>query len=90
MTIHRRPKSLGTVVHSQNEMGGLHCVDIFRRADATFGFELYRRDPETGEGWFPIGFHSGRVFATRGEAERTAAADVAWFSPPGEDTSSEE
>jgi len=44
------------VVRSINFEGALHCVDIFRRPNGSFGFELYRRDPEDGRGWYPVGF----------------------------------
>ena len=44
------------VTKSINSDEGLRCVDIFRRADNSFGFEEYRKDPEANEGWFRIGF----------------------------------
>ena len=50
-TIFRRP----VVTRSISSDEGLRCVDIFRRADNSFGFEEYRKDPEANEGWFRIG-----------------------------------
>jgi len=58
---------------------GGRCVDLFRRADASFGFEEYRRDPEDGQGWYPVGFHAEAVFATEAEALAEARRRVAWL-----------
>ena len=84
MSMHRRPKMLGTVLISINEEGGNTCVDLFRRTDGSFGYELYRRDHECGEGWFPIGFYSGSMFDTPEAAWRDARERVAWL-PEQED-----
>jgi hypothetical protein len=54
-------------------------VDIFRRPDGTFGFEEYRRDLEDARGWFPIGFHSTRVFSDQAEALRAAQREIVWL-----------
>ena len=58
------------------------CVDIFRRADGSYGFEEYRRDPEDRGTWTRVGRFGDRVYATRGAAEVAAAAAIAWFSAP--------
>ncbi len=79
MTMHRRLAQLGHVVRSINMNGEAICVDIFKRPDGTFGFEEYRRDVETGEGWFPIGFHSGIVCHSQEEALARAAATIGWL-----------
>ena len=55
------------------------CVDLFRRPDASFGFEEYRRDVEDGHGWFPVGFHAEAVFATEDEALAEARRRVDWL-----------
>ncbi len=55
------------------------CVDLFRRHDATFGFEEYRRDVEDRRGWFAIGGHADKCFASEEEALRAAITAVAWL-----------
>ncbi|MFD0916771.1 hypothetical protein ACFQ14_10165 [Pseudahrensia aquimaris] len=79
MTMHRRSKELGTVVRSINEDGGALCVDLFQRSDGTFGYEEYRHDVETGEGWFPIGFYYETKFETLDAALEAAHASVKWL-----------
>ena len=79
MTLHRRDKALGKVIWSRNEPGGTLCVDLFQRPDGTFGFEEYRRDPESLEGWFPIGFYSTKVFPSQVETELAARQSVGWL-----------
>ncbi|MEM9781592.1 MAG: hypothetical protein AAF899_03855 [Pseudomonadota bacterium] len=48
--------------------GGLRCVDLFRRTDGGFGVEEYRRDPENGRGWYPIGHHANHRFSSAAAA----------------------
>jgi len=67
------------VMQSINMHGETVCVDFFRRDNGTFGFEEYRRDVETRQGWFPIGFYSGNVFATLDEARAAAKLKIAWL-----------
>ncbi len=74
-----RPSKPGKVVQSINMFGDAICVDLFERDNGTFGFEEYRRDSETGEGWFPIGHYSGNVFETPEEARSAARESVAWL-----------
>lgn len=68
------------VVDSINAPDGGRCVDIFRRADGSFGFEEYRRDIEDQRGWFAIGGHAELRFASAETAKRTAAALVTWLA----------
>jgi hypothetical protein len=56
------------------------CVDLFRRPDASFGFEEYRRDPEDAGGWFPIGHHGEASFATEAAALAEARRRIAWLA----------
>ena len=79
MVLHRRSKELGTVVLSVNASGDPLCVDFFQRPDSSFGYEEYRRDHETAEGWFPIGFYSGIRFETLEQAKSDAKGKVAWL-----------
>lgn len=67
------------VVRSFNQESGHQCIDIFRRPDGSFGFELYRREPEDSRGWLVIGAFSNRKFASVEEAAAEAKASVAWF-----------
>ena len=70
---------MGTVVLSVNATGDPLCVDFFQRPDSSFGYEEYRRDAETAEGWFPIGFYSGIRFETLEHAKSDAMGRVAWL-----------
>jgi len=49
------------------------------RADGTFGFEEYRRDPEDMSGWFPLHRYSHHVFATAEDALAQAKSSAAWM-----------
>jgi hypothetical protein len=68
------------VTRSIETPDGGRCVDLFRRPDGSFGFEEYRRDPEDGSGWYPIGFHDGAAFATEAAALTGACQRVGWLS----------
>jgi hypothetical protein len=68
------------VTRSIETPDGGRCVDLFRRPDASFGFEEYRRDVEDGHGWFPIGFHADATFPTEAEALSEARRRVGWLS----------
>ena len=50
------------VLSSIETFDGDRCVDIFQRADGTFGFDEFRRDPETKTGWVRIGQFENDVF----------------------------
>ena len=55
------------------------CVDIFQREDKTFGFEEYRRDKETNEGWYKINSYGNEVYSTEQKAYRHACKNVPWL-----------
>ena len=67
------------VMQSINTPGGGRCVDIFLRPDGSFGFEEFRRDVEDPSGWFAIGGHMGKNFATEQEAVNQAKVAVSWL-----------
>ena len=67
------------VLRSIETADGGRCVDFFIRPDGTFGFEEYRRDLEDGRGWFPIGFHAEKSFASDEQAEVKALKAVPWL-----------
>lgn len=70
-----------TVLHSVNNSDGSLCVDVFRRADGSIGFEEFRRDPEDpGQGWYAVGGYSGARFDNVETATAAAVECVAWFN----------
>jgi hypothetical protein len=66
------------VISIENQTGD-HCVDIFVRADGTFGFEEYRRDHEDASEWFPLNYYSQLVFDTEEDALAQAKSRMAWM-----------
>jgi hypothetical protein len=56
------------------------CVDIFCRADGTYGFDEFRRDPEDGRGWYSVSHYSSVVFPDYETALAAATAQVAWLA----------
>jgi hypothetical protein len=70
---------LNKVLSSVENQAGDHCVDIFVRADGSFGFEEYRRDPEDARGWFSLQHYSHLVFGTQEEARAQANLKVVWM-----------
>ena len=56
------------------------CVDVFQREDNTFGFEEYRRDSETNEGWYKVGFFGDNIFSSEEEAYKNACKSVVWLN----------
>lgn len=71
------------VLKSLENAYGDYCVDIFVRADGTFGYEEYRRDPEDGGGWYSLNRYSGQVFDTEKDAIAQARERVAWLREDG-------
>ena len=68
------------VVRSINNTDVSLCVDIFQREDNTFGFEEYRRDLETNEGWYKVGFFGDIIFSSEEEAYNNACKSVVWLN----------
>ena len=66
------------VLQSLETPDGDRCVDVFRRPDGSFGFEVYRRDSEALSGWFAIGGHLQLSFATQDLARQAAARVAPW------------
>lgn len=56
------------------------CVDLFRRPDARFGFEEFRRDAEDAGRWTPVGSFAGAAYASAEEAYAAAEHVVPWFA----------
>jgi hypothetical protein len=77
MTERRTERPL--VMESIETPDGDRCVDIFRRADNTYGFGVYRRDLEEPSGWFPIGRHRFTNYGSEDEARAAARQKVGWL-----------
>ena len=58
---------------------GSRCVDIFEHEDGRFGFEEYRRDPESNSGWFPIGNYSSLIMGSERDALEEALIRIPWL-----------
>ena len=67
------------VLRSINNNNESLCVDIFQREDNSFGFEEYRRDAETSEGWYQIGFFRDSIFSSEEEAYESACKNIVWL-----------
>jgi hypothetical protein len=67
------------VLESLENRHGDYCIDIFARADGTFGFEEYRSDPEDCGKWFPLHRYGAQVFDSEEQALARAKACVAWL-----------
>jgi hypothetical protein len=70
------------VVDSLEDAEGLRCVDLFVRADGSYGFKEFRRDPEDAGRWTPVGDYSGLRYPSADAALAAAAAAIAWFDHP--------
>ena len=81
MIISKQNSAQSLVVRSINNDDNTRCVDIFRRKDDSFGFEEYRLDPETNEGWYKIGFFEESTFFTSAiEAYYSACEIIRWLN----------
>ena len=56
------------------------CVDLFRRPDGSFGFEVFRRDVEDAGLWTAVAYHSGAAYGSREAALAAAVAAVNWLA----------
>ncbi|MEH6525073.1 MAG: hypothetical protein V7723_03295 [Sneathiella sp.] len=70
-----KPKVIRSIETKERDL----CVDIFLRADGTYGFEQYRRDVEDRSGWFPISHYRNLVFASDVLALAMARTVVRWL-----------
>lgn len=69
-----------TIMDSIENSERNRCVDIFRRADGSFGFEEWRREPEEPGRWFRARYHSHEVFDSPRATLVAARASVAWLA----------
>lgn len=68
-----------TILESPENAQHDRCVDIFQRADGTFGFEEFRRDVEDRGRWTPVSYYLGLVFPSKEKAFEAARNAVAWL-----------
>jgi hypothetical protein len=67
------------VITSLESPDGSHCVDIFVRDDASFGFEEFRGEFDGAARWQSLGRHGSLVFASGEAALAAAQARVPWL-----------
>ena len=67
------------VVRSINNSDQSLCIDIFKRNDNTFGFEEYRRDKETNDGWYKVNIYEHKIYLTEKEAFADACKYIHWL-----------
>ena len=72
----RRP----LVLTSLESADGFRCVDILQRADGSFGFKEFRRDPEDAGRWTLVGDYSNRIYPTKDAAVGDAASLIPWLA----------
>ena len=75
-----RGRGQAKVIRSLEDADGFRCVDIFKRPDGSYGFKEFRRDPEDAGRWTLLGDYSQHSYATKDDALRAAATNLAWFS----------
>lgn len=61
----------------------MDTVDLFRRADGSWGFEEFRRDVEDGGAWTPVAYFSTTAYPSRDLAWADAMSAVAWLKMEG-------
>jgi hypothetical protein len=76
----RRIDKSWTVFDSVENQDHDRCVDLFSRADGSFGFEEFRRDVEDAGAWTPVQYFSGVAYASREDALEAAIRSVTWLA----------
>ena len=71
---------INKVIKSINAPGDHICVDIVQGPNGMFGFAQFRRDPEDGRGWQPIGPEPDLRFVDFDEVLAAALTEVHWLS----------
>jgi len=75
-----RTQQRNLVLISHETADGRLCVDLFRRPDGSFGYEEYRRDPDDGAGWYPVGGAGEVIFGNETDALEAARKHVGWLN----------
>jgi hypothetical protein len=73
-----REQPSSVVVASFENDEANRCVDLFTRADGSWGYEEYRRDPEDRGAWSRVGGFAEARYPTRAAA-LAAAAKIPWL-----------
>ena len=68
------------VVNSVNNEYADRCVDFFVRADGSYGYKEFRRDPEDQGAWFVTEFNQIGVYPHYEAALESALTRVPWLS----------
>ncbi len=79
MEVAKNANSAWVVLESIENQEGTRCVDIFIRADNSYGFEEFRFDPEDGH-WTQVRYYSSHSFDSREEAYGAAQNVAPWLS----------
>ena len=66
------------VLASWEDPNGLRCVDILSHEDGSFGYVIFRRDPEDSHGWRRTEAPAKGRFAARAAAEAAARSAAPW------------
>ena len=66
------------VVKMIDDPHGGRRVELYRRANGTFGFEEWKYGADEGA-WYPVGRYSYGVFDTLERAEQEARGRVHWL-----------
>ena len=67
------------VIYSVNNFDETKCIDLFQRKDKSFGYQEYRRDKETYEGWYKVASYEDMIFLTKEEAYNSACKNIGWL-----------
>ena len=67
------------VLASIESLDGSHCVDVFIREDATFGFEEFRGESDGTARWQSLGRHQSLTFASGEAALAEAKRRIGWL-----------
>ena len=70
------------ILSSIETSDGGRCVDLFIRPNGSYGFEVYRLDPETLTNWFPIGNYMNITYLSKKAALQAAANVAPWLDKP--------
>ena len=76
---HNQRHDRSKAIKSLEDADGFRCVDILERADGTFSFKEFRRDPEDGGRWTLVSDYSHHSYPTKDDALRAASATLAWL-----------
>jgi len=68
------------VLNSIENLNGDRCLDVFERDDGTFGFEEFRKEPESKTGWVLVGYYSDGMYKTQALAFLEAENRVLWLN----------